>query len=75
MLALTDNFILLAGLLALAALAEDAARGRVTRRTAGLIGLALVWQLMTAGRAGATILFSAWLLPLGWRRADLRGDS
>lgn len=66
MLALTDNFILLAGLLALAALAEDAARGRVTRRTAGLIGLALVWQLMTAGRAGATILFlglvaAAWL--------------
>jgi oligosaccharide repeat unit polymerase len=62
---LTDNFGLLAGLLALASVAEDAARGRFGRRTAVLVGLAIAYQVMSAGRASAFILLLG-LVAISW---------
>lgn len=54
-LAFSDNIILLASLLALAALAEDVARKRLRPRTAGLIVVAIVYNLMVAARANAIV--------------------
>lgn len=67
-LALTDNFILLAFFLALAALAEDVARKRLKPRTVGLILVAIVYNVMTAGRASAVIFFLG-LAGIAWMAA------
>lgn len=55
-LTLTDNVVLFALFLALAAVAHDVARRRFRMRTALLVLLALLYQVSTASRASGTTL-------------------
>jgi oligosaccharide repeat unit polymerase len=75
---LSDNIILLASFLALAALAEDVGRKRLRPRTAGLVIVAIVYNVMTAGRASAIVLLiglvaAAWMAAgrLPWKMVTL----
>ncbi|MGZ6970682.1 MAG: O-antigen polymerase [Thermoanaerobaculia bacterium] len=75
---LSDNIILLAGFLALAALADDVSRKRLRVRTAGLIALAIAYNVMMAGRASAIVLIAgmvaaAWMASgrVPWKAAAL----
>jgi oligosaccharide repeat unit polymerase len=75
---LTDNIVLLASFLALAALAHDVSRKRLRPRTVALILLALVYNVMTAGRESSVILLiglaaAAWMAAhrIPWRALAL----
>jgi len=64
-LSLTDNFVLLASFLALAAVASDVEQRRMRLRTVVVVAIALVYQVSTASRASGMSLVCG-LIAMVW---------